>query len=153
MEQLILHLIGDYLTQSDWMANFKTKATKPAFIHALLYSIPFLVLAWSAPHPGLAWGVIFQSHFVIDRFRLARYVVWAKNWLGPKIPWYRDPGGVTDVDNGIVERFCMQPTPPFADCAATGYPPNRPAWLAVWLLIVADNTLHLAINYAALRWL
>jgi len=25
--------------------------------------------------------------------------------------------------------------------------------LAVWLLIAVDNTTHLAINYAALRWL
>lgn len=153
MEQLILHLIGDYLTQSDWMAQNKTKDDRAAITHALLYSLPFLLLTGVSQHGTAAWVTIFITHFFIDRYRLARYVVWAKNWLGPKIPWYREPGGVTDVDNGIVERFCMQPTPPFADCAATGYPPNRPAWLAVWLLIVADNTLHLAINYMALRWL
>jgi hypothetical protein len=35
----------------------------------------------------------------------------------------------------------------------TGYAPDVPPFLAVWLLIAADNTLHLAINYAALRWL
>jgi hypothetical protein len=44
------------------------------------------------------------------------------------------------------------PTPPFRACP-TGYPPTTPIWLSTWLLIVADNTLHLAINYAALRWL
>jgi hypothetical protein len=41
----------------------------------------------------------------------------------------------------------------WSDCTKTGYPPDRPEWLTVWLLIVADNAMHLAINYAALRWL
>jgi lysine/ornithine N-monooxygenase len=35
---------------------------------------------------------------------------------------------------------------------ATGYPADTPAWLAVWLLIVADNTCHLLINAAAVSW-
>jgi hypothetical protein len=153
MLQLILHLIGDYLTQSDWMANNKTKANLPAMAHALVYSLPFLILTRHAPGPALAGTTILVTHFFIDRYRLARYIVWAKNWLGPKKAWYRGPDGVTDVDNGIVYIYCTQPTPPFADCSTTGYPPNRPAWLAVWLMIVADNTLHLAINYASLRWL
>jgi hypothetical protein len=153
MIQLILHLTGDYLTQSDWMASEKTKSWQPAFCHSLVYSIPFLLLVRSSPGPILAWSVILSTHFLIDRFRLARYVVWLKNWIGPSKPWYREPSGVTDVDNGLVGRFCMQPMPPFAECSATGYPPNRPPWLAVWLLIAADNTMHLAINYAALRWL
>ncbi|WP_348269736.1 DUF3307 domain-containing protein [Edaphobacter paludis] len=128
MEQLILHLLGDYVTQSDWMAANKTKASFPAFAHALIYSLPFLLLIGSAPKPILAGLVIFGTHFLIDRFRLARYVVFAKNFLGS--PW-----------------------PEWSDCSVTGYPSARPAWLAVWLLIAADNTLHLAINYAALRWL
>jgi len=153
MEQLILHLVGDYLTQSDWMAQNKTKAFWPAWVHALVYSGPFLLLTGGAPNPLGAITTILITHFIIDRFRLARYVVWLKNWSGPAKAWYRDPSGVTDVDNGVVERFCNQPTPPFAECSVTGYPPNRAAWLSVWLLIIADNTLHLMINYAALRWL
>jgi len=128
MEQLILHLFGDYVTQSDWMATNKTKNSLAAWAHALVYSIPFLLLTQHAPNPAIAGFVIIITHFLIDRFRLARYVVWAKNFLGPgNLPW--------------------------KECTATGYPPDRPAWLAVWLLIVADNTMHLAINYAALRWL
>lgn len=124
MEQLILHLCGDYLTQSDWMALNKTKAYFPAFMHALVYSLPFLCLTthiW-------ALSCIFGTHFLIDRFRLARYLVFAKNFMGS--PW-----------------------PKWEDCKATGYPSDRPAWLTVWLLIAADNTLHLAINYSALRWM
>jgi hypothetical protein len=152
MLQLILHLFGDYVTQSDWMDQNKTKESYPALIHSLIYGVPFAMLAFYAPHPDLAMCIIIGSHFFIDRFRLARYVVWLKNWWGPKKAWYREPNGVTDIDNGIVTQFCTQPTPPFADCAATGYPPNRPVWLSVWLLIAADNTMHLAINYIALRW-
>lgn len=128
MEQLILHLIGDYVTQSDWMAVNKTKNSLAAWVHALFYSFPFLLLIRHAPNPAIAGCVILVTHFLIDRFRLARYVVWAKNWIGPgNRPW--------------------------SECTATGYPPGRPDWLCVWLLIIADNTLHLAINYSALRWL
>lgn len=131
MDQLILHLFGDYITQSDWMANNKTKSSLAAGAHALIYSFPFFLLLFfthTTPRPVLAAIVILATHFLIDRFRLARFVVFAKNFLAPG------------------------DFPTWADCSATGYPSARPAWLAVWLLIAADNTLHLAINYVALRW-
>lgn len=123
MDQLILHLFGDYVLQSHWMATNKTKAWWPAFCHASLYSIPFLLL-------GGFWAVfvIWITHLLIDRFRLARFVVFAKNYLG----W---------------------PFPKWADCASTGFDSTVPPWLAVWLLIIVDNTMHLTINYGALRWI
>ena len=34
-----------------------------------------------------------------------------------------------------------------------GYPKETPDWLRVWLMIITDNTMHLLINYAALKWL
>ena len=124
MLQLILHLVGDYVTQSDWMANNKTKSSFAAACHAVVYSLPFLLLK-----PSLAaFAVILGTHFLIDRYRLARYVVFAKNW-------------VTDR------------TLRWDDCSTTGYHKDTPPWLAFWLLIIADNTIHLAINYAAIRWL
>jgi hypothetical protein len=123
VEQLILHLWGDYIVQSHWMAQNKTKHWWPALAHAAMYSVFFGLL-----NPRLsAWFVIFATHFLIDRYRIARYVVWAKNHMGQKMP-------------------------PLEECS-TGYPSDVPAWLSVWLLIAADNTLHLAINYTALRWL
>lgn len=187
MTQLLAHLFGDYILQSEWMAVNKSKRTWPAFVHALLYSLCFVPLCWhvtvwtaqvenidgffiermwgtAARFHWLALLVIFSTHFLIDRFRLARYVVWAKNWMGPRKMWYRRiAGGVpmwtdqwdetdpcrTEVDNYY--KF-NQPTPPLWACP-TGYPPTTPPWLSTWLLIIADNTLHLAINYAALRWL
>lgn len=124
MEQLLLHLIGDYITQTDWMAREKIKRNEAAFVHAFLYSLPFVLLTQSL----LALLVIFWSHFYIDRYRLARYVVFAKNWV---------------TDRSLT----------WSDCSATGYPSSAPVWLTTWLLIIADNTLHLSINYAALRWL
>jgi len=36
---------------------------------------------------------------------------------------------------------------------ATGYPADALPWLAFWLLIIADNVLHLTINFFALRYL
>jgi hypothetical protein len=35
----------------------------------------------------------------------------------------------------------------------TGFPADRPEYLVVWLVIITDNILHIAINGAALRWL
>lgn len=126
MVQLLLHLIGDYLTQSDWMARQKTSDWWAAFCHATIYAAPFFLVGDLRAVLVIQW-----THFFIDRFRLARYLVFAKNYmlspLREDIKW--------------------------ADCKLTGYPNTTPVWLATWLLIIADNTLHMLINYAALRWL
>lgn len=123
---LLCHLAGDYLLQSDWMANEKSKRWWPAVAHALTYGLPFLFVTQSL----FALAVIVVTHAVIDHYRLARHVVWAKNLLAPKA--YRHP---------------------WAECSATGYRQDRPAWMAVWLMIIADNTIHMAINAGAVMWL
>lgn len=123
-DQLVCHAIGDYVLQSNWMATEKTKRSTAALAHVVTYGLPFLLLRPSAA----ALAVIVGTHFVIDRWRLARFVVWAKNYLGPgNRPW--------------------------RDCKATGYPPETPPFLAVWLLIIADNVMHVVINGLALRYL
>lgn len=45
MEQLILHLLGDYVIQTNWMANNKEKYTFPCLIHCITYALPFLLIA------------------------------------------------------------------------------------------------------------
>ncbi len=125
-DQLVAAAIGDYILQSDWMAVTKTKRSIAAATHALVYGLPFLFLTWDPR----TLGFIIGTHFVIDRWRLARYVVWVKNFLAPRSAW----------------------PPPFHECAATGYPPGRPAWLVVWLLIIADNVMHALCNAAAFHW-
>jgi hypothetical protein len=141
MEQLILHLIGDYVTQSDWMANNKTKSVIPAAVHALVYSLPFLLLRPSA----LAFTVICVTHFIIDHWRLARYVVWLKNFIAPNFGVSFDCPNTRGGDCTCPQRW--------ENCKATGYPSELPPFMAIWLMIIADNTMHLAINYLSLRYL
>jgi hypothetical protein len=120
-DQFVAHLVGDYIIQSDWMANEKTKRSLAAAIHAVTYTLPFLLITRNP----LALAIIAGTHFVIDRWRLARFVIWLK-----ERPW---PGSL-----------------PLSQMGPTGYPADKPAWLAVWLLIIADNTLHLICNGAAI---
>jgi uncharacterized protein DUF3307 len=146
-DQLVAHAIGDYLLQSDWMANGKTKAHAPAAAHAIVYTLCFLPF-----HPSWqAWSVILLTHFAIDRWRLARYVVWAKNWL--VVPHQIASIAFTPHGGTVPIRVWAKANRPWGECKATGYPDDRPAWLAVWLLIIADNILHVLINGAALQWL
>jgi hypothetical protein len=145
--QLLCHLWGDYLLQSDWMAQNKTKRFWPAYTHSIIYTLPFLFLTqhfW-------ALFVIEGTHYFIDRYRLARYAVWAKNWMGS---WVK-PVDLHLAGTDVTDRHWhyKQPTPDFAECAATGYPPTTPIWLSTWLLIIADNTFHLTINYLAIKYL
>lgn len=126
MEQLIAHAFGDYVLQSDWMALKKRTSFTVALIHACTYGLPFLLL-----RPSLvALLVIIITHAFIDRFAVAKYICFAKNLLAPVSAW-----------------------PKWENVNATGYDKDKPLWMSTWLFIFADNTLHLVINYAALRWL
>jgi hypothetical protein len=90
MELLLCHLVGDYVLQSDWMALEKTKKTIPAIVHAFVYTLPFCVLTQS---PGAIAFILF-THFLIDRWRLARYVGYAKNFLSP---WWQEKEVITEA--------------------------------------------------------
>lgn len=140
MEQFLAHLAGDYLLQSHWMAVKKTKESLPCLIHVILYGIPFLIIGVSYP----ALAVIIGTHFFIDRFRLARYVVYAKNFLSPDYEW-------SYIAIPIQRK--LQPWAKWSECSKTGFDVSVPDYLAVWLLIIVDNTLHLMINYLAIRFL
>lgn len=142
-DQLVAHAVGDYLLQSDWMATEKVRRTSAALVHVLTYVLPFLLL-----RPSF-WAIlaIVVSHFVIDRWRLARYVIWAKNLIAP------GRRTVVGHDLGIPQFAWKSTAPSWSRCKATGYDEDRPIWLATWLLIIADNTLHVLCNGAALRWL
>jgi hypothetical protein len=120
---ILAHLVGDYVLQSHWMATEKVRRWWPAVVHAVTYGLPYLVVTRSF----MALAVIVGTHAVIDRYRLAKYVVWARNQIGPR-----------------------SARPPMT---STGFPEDTPAWLAVWLLIFADNTMHLLINTGAVMWL
>ena len=123
-DDLLCHVIGDYILQSDWMALNKSRRSDVALLHAVLYSLPFLALTCS----GRALATIAASHFAIDRWRLTRYFILAKNWLSP--------GAAV----------------PVAACdPVTGFPRERPPWVTFWLYVIIDNTVHVMINAWALR--
>lgn len=119
MIQLLCHLAGDYPLQSQPMADRKTTDIRWAFIHALVYTLPFLVVTQN----WRALAIICGTHAVIDRYRLAA------RWCALH--------GTGTRSGGLWGRWNVstEPVPPF---------------LAVWLTIIVDNTMHLCINYAAL---
>jgi hypothetical protein len=124
VDQLVAHAIGDYVLQSDWMATEKTRRSLPALVHCLTYIIPFLFLT----QEPLALALIAGAHFVIDRWHLARYVAWLKNW-----PW---PG-----------------SRPWKECRETGFNPDTVPWLSGWLVIIIDNILHIVTNGLVLHYM
>lgn len=121
MEQLLAHLIGDYVLQSHDMAVNKTKNSYWALYHAIMYSLPFVLLT----HNLITLLIICITHFLIDRFRLAIYITKLKNYLFGKFDT-----SVFDLSNGYVKE--------------------TPIWLSTWLIILLDNTMHMSINYLAL---
>lgn len=123
---ILAHLCGDYLIQSQWMADHKTERWWPAIAHGLTYTLPFLFLTQSIP----ALLVICVTHIIIDHYRLAKHLIFAKNFIAPRSEW-----------------------PTWEDSKATGYPSRVPVWMAVWLMIVADNTIHILVNLAAILFL
>jgi hypothetical protein len=122
---LILHLLGDYVFQTDRMASEKLHKGRMALLHAFIYSVQFYIFL---DITVIAFLVIFLTHAVIDRYRLAKYVIFFRNWLHDRsLKW--------------------------KDCKDTGFHKSKPIWLTVWLLIITDNTMHLTINYLAVVYL
>lgn len=114
MDQLICHLIGDYVLQTDWMARKKLEKLHAAVIHAFVYAIPFTLITGFSR----ALLVIFITHVIIDRYRVAAFIMKLKHWS-----WkHRNDGNST--------------------------PPE----IRTMLIIVIDNTMHLAINYLAIKY-
>lgn len=161
---LVCHRVGDYVLQSDWMASEKTKGWRPAVAHATVYTLPFMLLFGFQWEPLLLIG---GTHLIIDHYRLARYICWAKNIISPKRtvtftpdpngPWHESPvDGCMVDDKGIYtcthhpeKRAVRQETKwrhPWSECSGTGYQEDKPLWLTLWLMIITDNAMHLAIN-------
>jgi len=161
-DQLICHAFGDYVVQSDYMATVKTKSSSAALAHAVSYALCFIPLtcAWTSfgwsPSTWLPSSVrwsallfICTTHFIIDRWRLARYACWAKNFLAPRHIEVLHPDGHPEAGKsaGWIRNA------PWSECSGTGYDSSKPPWMAVWLMIIADNCFHVLCNAAALAWL
>lgn len=140
-DQLVAHYIGDYILQSHWMATRKTKDSIAAATHAFSYAIPF---AWITQNV-YALAIIIGTHFLIDRYRLARYVVWFKNGPIAHMWWDEDA-----VSLGPLTRILRRINIIWRPVTDTGFPVSTPIWLSTWLLIIVDNTLHIIINGLAI---
>jgi hypothetical protein len=125
MEQLILHLLGDFVLQNDWMANNKCRRSLRHALsrRRLLDPIP---AHWFAGGGG---GDLRHSLLHRSLTGSCATSIWARNCIG---------------------RRNVQP---WSECSVTGFHKSTPEWLATWLMIIIDGTLHLICNYCALRWL
>lgn len=121
--QLLAHLLGDFVLQNGWMANNKEKSSKAALVHVLIYTFVFYWIFNGALSVG-ALAVIGGSHFLIDRFALAKKFVYLRECYC---------GDYYDFRN-----------------SQSGFSPDTPPWLAKTLCIIIDNTAHLCINYWAI---
>lgn len=68
MAIMMCHFMGDYVLQSDFIANTKGKNWYHLVVHCALYTLPFIICF------GLDWrcAVIFLTHIPIDALK-ARY--------------------------------------------------------------------------------
>jgi hypothetical protein len=132
---LLAHMVGDYIIQTNHMAQTKTKSWAAAISHAVSYTLPFTVLylvtgsRQLTPVPSLLF--IGVTHLLIDRYRLAVYVLWLRNQFAPKEYRYSwDSRGL----------FGENPSD-------SGKP-----FIAFWVMVLADNSLHLICNAFALAF-
>ena len=126
MKELLAHLTGDYVIQNNWEATEKVNHHLPALSHAAKYTACFVPLTRNPK----ALAIIGGTHFILDRYRLAKQISWAKNQVGvPKNHRYSWEEGKANA----------------------GYAKETPPWLSTWLMIIADNTIHMSINHWALN--
>jgi hypothetical protein len=140
------------------MALAKSKKTWVCFIHCFTYTLAFAFVTQS----WRALAVIFATHFLIDRFGLARYIIWAKNWQQPGgyYPWsWCSLSGYFDQEMALnhIEAAQNKDLARWArslfSTVVSDSDVNRPIWIRIWLLIITDNTLHLLSNFFAIRYL
>jgi hypothetical protein len=125
----LAHLWGDYIFQNHWMAVRKKTKLLAAFLHALFYSMPFIVFVYLGHITPLGLLIIGGTHMLIDYFGIQKVLT----FLG------------IGVVNGFVPRLFSKldlPTDPELN------PP--PPFLSVWLAIIVDNIFHITINSVVL---
>lgn len=132
---IVGHLWGDFVTQNKWMAVNKSASHFKCFVHCFLYTLFMCLFTWKWSIPWI--GVIFGTHFIIDRWSLA------DKWL-----LFINGRALTDfLDHGH-ERF-----PNGLTCAQKGnYRILRGGFSGV-VYTVVDNTFHLTIAWYLYKFL
>ena len=78
---IITHLLGAYVTSSEYMQDRALNSTVFALGVAILYMIPFvLFLPGSIP----SFAIVFVFRFLVVRFGLIDYLIWARNLMAPE---------------------------------------------------------------------
>lgn len=153
MEQLLCHLFGDFIAQTNWMAMNKNKKTLNCLVHVFIYTSIFLLLTTS----WKALLVIGATHFIFDRFPIViKKLIWWKNHFPTgKYP----PFALCDTTGYYDDSPYNSNEANSIDCinkkisAIRGFGKPRHFFITVWLYIITDNTLHLLCNYFALKYL
>lgn len=77
MEWLVGHLVGDYILQTDWMANHKKERSwrgeLACNVHCLLWTLSVLLFTgwWDIEH----FLAVYLSHYLLDRTQLVSWFV------------------------------------------------------------------------------
>ena len=84
---LFMHWVADFLCQSRWMADNKSKSYVPLLVHCLVYTLVLSMgLGWLMPIPVLLpfLALNFGLHMATDAVtsRITRYF-WERNWIHP----------------------------------------------------------------------
>lgn len=118
---LVMHFVGDFLLQSDWMALNKSKHWDALTVHVTIYALCFLPWGWRF------WAVTYVTHWATD-FVTSRAT--SKLWFIDSMPIA--PG--TDVPTEYGTVF-----------GATHYA-RLEAWKRHWFFIVigVDQLIHAA---------
>ncbi len=119
MIAVLLHFIGDYIIQNDYMHSNKKRLTwkgeLACHLHCLTYSIPFLAIAdWKAV------VMIYTAHYLIDRTNLVAWFIAIKNGqisikkakqieygknLGKSFPHFITDNLIHIISNGIILNY------------------------------------------------
>lgn len=143
MQQLLVHIFGDYILQSDYLAINKSKNSWVCLVHVLIYTACFLLLTTS----WKALLVIGITHFLLDRFHgPLKRLIWLRGHFNPHLQY---PAYEKCDTTGYYDDSPYNSNKPQTDL--NGCP--RLFFITAWLYIIHDNFLHLTINYFALKYL
>ena len=99
-ELLLGHLAGDYLFQNEWMAMNKSKNTwvgwMSALVHCIIYTLA--VCLFMQNFQPIWMGVVFLTHFPIDKFRLAEHYMHIVKGKGMRDYVHNDTNEVNKYD-------------------------------------------------------
>lgn len=128
---IIGHFLGDYMLQNDWMAEQKKKHLGLGWwccsVHCFIYTMTICLCTANFDFLWIAW--VFATHFIVDK---SGFIEWYSKLIGS-----RSIGDFMSKDEN------------------KEYSPHTGlrAGVTVFVFIVRDNTVHVAMMYYFWKWL